>query len=110
MNAGFDKKYGKFIVDFANAEGTENALLACFDNLQQNFQFPPDFDEMAKNLFPSINVISVLLDNHDKKLLEQIFKKRYGVSLTLSLLVKLRIMAGLPKKPKTIPLVPRVKQ
>ena len=30
---------------------------------------------MAKNLFPSINVISVLLDNHDKKLLEQIFKK-----------------------------------
>ena len=75
MNTGFDKKYGQFIVDFANAEGTENALLACFDNLQQNFQFPPDFDEMAKNLFPSINVISVLLDNHDKKLLEQIFKK-----------------------------------
>ena len=75
MNNGFDKKYGQFIVDFANAEGTENALLACFVNLQQNFQFPPDFYEMAKNLFPSINVISVLLDNHDKKLLEQIFKK-----------------------------------
>ena len=75
MNTGFEARYGQFIVDFANAKDTENALLACFVNLQRNFQFPSDFYETATNLFPSINVISVLLSNNDKKLLEQILKK-----------------------------------
>jgi hypothetical protein len=75
MNTGVDKKFGQFIVDFVNANSTEEAVLSCFRNLQRHFAFSPDFSEMAKNLFPSINVISVLLNNDDKKLLEQIIEK-----------------------------------
>jgi len=75
MNIKEMKKYGQFLVDFANADGTENAVLACFNNLQQNFSFPPDFYDMVKNLYPSLNVISALLSNADKKLLEQILIK-----------------------------------
>ena len=80
MNTAVDKKFGKFIIDFANAESTENALLSCFRNLQHHFQFPADFYEMAKNVFPSIYVISALLNNNDKKLLEQILKKNAAIS------------------------------
>ena len=80
MDIGLDKKFGYFIVDFANAENTEDAILACLRNFQQNFQFSPDFYEMTKNLFPSLNVISVLLDNNDKKLLKHIFIKNDAIN------------------------------
>jgi hypothetical protein len=69
------KKFEQFIIDFANAQGTENAVLSCFRNLENHFNFSTDFYEMAKNLFPSINVISILLNDNDKKLLEQIIVK-----------------------------------
>ena len=75
MSDRLDKKFEQFIIDFINAQDTENAVLSCFRNLEQHFEFPPDFYEMAKNLFPSINVISVLLNDDDKKLLEQIIEK-----------------------------------
>ena len=75
MNAKFEKKYGQFIVDFANADSTENAVLACFTSLQRLFGFSAEFYDMVKNLYPSINSIAVLLTEVDKKLLEQILKK-----------------------------------
>lgn len=75
MNTGVDKKFGQFIVDFVNADGTEEAVLSCFRNLQQHFAFPPDFSEIVKILFPSIDVLSVMLNSDDKKLLEQIIEK-----------------------------------
>ena len=75
MSDRLDKKFEQFLIDFTNAQDTENAVLSCFRNLEQHFAFPPDFYEMAKNLFPSINVISVLLNDDYKKLLELIIKK-----------------------------------
>jgi hypothetical protein len=80
MNSGHTTKYGQFLVDFANADSTENAVLSCFNNLQQNFSFPPDFYEMVKNLYPSMNVIAVLLSEADQKLLEQVLKKNAIIS------------------------------
>ena len=75
MNTVAHRKYGQFLVDFVNAEDTENAVLSCFYNLQHNFSFGPDFYEAAKISFPSINKISSRLNTGDKKLLEQILKK-----------------------------------
>ena len=75
MKTGLEKKFGQFIIDFVNADDTENALLSCFRNLQHHFLFSLDFYEMTKNVYPSINVISALLSKNDKKLLEQILKK-----------------------------------
>ena len=75
MNTVAHKKYGQYLVDLVNAEDTENAVLSCFYNLQQNFSFAPDFYEAAIKSFPSINKISLRLNASDKKLLEQILKK-----------------------------------
>jgi len=75
MNIKLMKKYGQFLIDFANSDGTENAVLACLNNLQHHFSFSTGFYDMVRNLYPSINVIAALLNDADRRLLNEILKK-----------------------------------
>ena len=75
MSFDHSKKFGNLLVDFINAEGTENALHAFFYDLQSYFSFSTDFYEKVKSLFPSINIFAASLNNYEYKLLELILRK-----------------------------------
>jgi hypothetical protein len=80
MSTELSKEKGLLLVDFVNADSSEDAVLALLSNLQRHFSFSAEFYELAKNLYPSINVIAALLSQADKQLLEQIQKKNAIIS------------------------------
>ena len=75
MNSDHSKKFGNLLVDFINADGTENALHSFLYNLRYHFSFSADFYERVKNLFPSINIFAASLNREEYKLLELILMK-----------------------------------
>lgn len=75
MNSNHSKKFGNLLVDFINADGTENALHTFFYNLQSYFSFSADFYQRVKGLFPSINILATSLNKDEYNLLELILKK-----------------------------------
>jgi hypothetical protein len=75
MNSIHSKKFGQLLVDFINADSTENALHSFLYNLQHHFSFSTDFYERVKNLFPSINIFAASLNKDEYKLLELILMK-----------------------------------
>jgi hypothetical protein len=75
MNSDHSKKFGHLLVDFINADGTENALQSFLYNLQSHFSFSTDFYERVKHLFPSINIFAAALNKDEYRLLELILTK-----------------------------------
>jgi hypothetical protein len=75
MNSDHSKKFGHLLVDFINADGTENALQSFLYNLQSHFSFSTDFYERVKHLFPSINIFAAALGKDEYRLLELILMK-----------------------------------
>jgi hypothetical protein len=75
MNSANSKMFGRLLVDFVNADGTENALHSFLYNLQSRFSFSTDFYERVKRLFPSINVFAASLTKNEQRLLELILIK-----------------------------------
>jgi hypothetical protein len=75
MNSADSKIFGSLLVDFVNADGTENALHSFLYNLQYRFSFSGDFYERVKRLFPSINVFAASLNKDEHRLLELILIK-----------------------------------
>jgi len=75
MKPDHSKKLGHLLVDFINADGTENALHSFLHNLQYNFSFSTDFYQRVKNLFPSINIFAASLNRDEYKLLELLLAK-----------------------------------
>lgn len=75
MNSANSKIFGSLLVDFVNADGTENALHSFLYSLQAYFSFSSDFYERVKRLFPSINVFAASLNKDEHRLLELILMK-----------------------------------
>jgi hypothetical protein len=75
MNSDHSKKFGHLLVDFINADSTENALHSFLYNLQSHFSFSTDFYERVKHLFPSINIFAAALNKDEYRLLELILMK-----------------------------------
>ena len=75
MNSDHSKKFGRLLVDFINADGTESALQSFLYNLQTTFSFSTDFYETVKHLFPSINIFAADLNKDEYRLLELVLMK-----------------------------------
>ena len=75
MNSDHSRKFGHLLVDFINADGTENALQSFLYNLHSHFSFSTDFYERVKHLFPSINIFAAALNKDEYTLLELILMK-----------------------------------
>lgn len=75
MNSDHSKKFGRLLVDFINADGTENALQSFLHNLQSYFSFSTDFYERVKHLFPSTSIFAAAMNKDEYRLLELIVMK-----------------------------------
>ena len=70
-----ERLLGQAVVDFVNAENTDEAAFQHFRKIQQIAGFPPTFAERAKKVFPSIAPYMALRVS-EKKLIEKIIEER----------------------------------
>ncbi|CAB1085656.1 hypothetical protein D1AOALGA4SA_13140 [Olavius algarvensis Delta 1 endosymbiont] len=75
MKNDLAQKYGRLVVNFVNAGGTDDAVLSFLRNLQGCFSFSHDFYNSIKNRFPSAGSIAGGLSDDEKKLLDVILDK-----------------------------------
>ena len=71
--------YGKLVVDFANAESSDEACLKTLENIQHVFEFSSGFVERATKVFPTLSsqpkIKSKILWNKHKEIIQSIGKK-----------------------------------
>lgn len=65
-----ERLYGQAIIDFVNADTTDEAVFGFFDNVSRIFGFPTTFMKQAKKAFPSKANLSLSLGEPEKTFLE----------------------------------------
>jgi len=76
QNDALAKKHGKLLVDFANAEDTDEACLSFLDNVHSLFSVTPKAVDQIKKTFPMLGSGSGLPGGSNKKLLELLLEKK----------------------------------
>ncbi len=74
-----DRLYGQAIVDFANAETSDDACYGSIENIQKIFNFSQDFPQKAKEGFSLVSLINITssLNNTEKALFNLTFMRNY---------------------------------
>jgi len=76
QNDALAKKHGKLLVDFANAEDTDEACLSFLGNIHGLFSVTPKTVDQIKKTFPLLGSGSGLPGGSDKELLELLLEKK----------------------------------
>jgi hypothetical protein len=74
------RAHGQILVDFANAENTDEACFAYFKNIQSSLGFSSKFDEQIKKNFPYMSSFSESMNEAEKELLELVLKEKLKLS------------------------------
>jgi hypothetical protein len=80
QNDAVAKKHGKLLVDFANAEDTDEACISFLGYAHSLFSFTPNAVNQIKKAFPMRGSSSGLLGALNKKLLELFLEKKQLIS------------------------------
>ena len=76
-----DKLYGKLIVDFANSESTDEAIIKLIDNTNLAFRFTLDFKEKAtRDIFPTIELYKADFPKWDEDLMSLFAQEEKALS------------------------------
>ena len=76
QNDALAKKHGKLLVDFTNAEDTDEACLSFLGNIHSLFPVTPKAVDQIKKTFPLLGSASGLPGGSDKVLLELLLEKK----------------------------------
>jgi hypothetical protein len=74
------RAHAQILVDFANAENTDEACFAYFKNIQSFLGFSPKFDKQIKKNFPCMSSFTESMSEAEKELLELVLKEKLKLS------------------------------